>query len=427
MNRGTPMQASPFGRTIARYSLGWLTIANGGGLWLAVCVLWPQAGDAIAPFTFGRWAPLHLNWQLYGWCSLPLAGMLLAWYFDPQHPGAQRHARLALGAWSAALALGGVAWLGGATSGKPFLDWHGWTRPLLPIAMHVLWAFLAVHAWWRWSRNTRATRVLQAAILGALLIVPSILYWTADRKVYPAVNPDSGGATGSSLLGATLGIVTIYLLLPTLLGVSTSRRRAPFFALLGVSWVVYAFVRHGSVSHHEAAQVIAVGTLLLWIPVVPLFWSRHEWTRDARRWLTAATVWWTLLVGSGWFIFLPGNSERLKFTHALVGHAHLAMAGLVTCVNAAILVTLSGRPTPRVAFWLWQGGCALYVGTMSALGWIEVERTAELFRSENWTQIFFTLRLLAGIAMTVASVRWLWDYRPQATTVPELHTEPAHA
>ena len=89
-----------------------------------------------------------------------------------------------------------------------------------------------------------------------------------------------------------------------------------------------------------------------------------------------------ILVVTGWISFLPGVSEAFKFTHALVGHAHLAMAGLITSVNAAIVVRLNGRAAPRNAFWLWQAGCGVYVASMLVLGVAEANRLAELFRSE---------------------------------------------
>lgn len=405
--KSTDSAPPAFGRILALHSLSWLTLANAVGVWLAVCVLWPRLGDVLAPLTFGRWAPLHLNWQLYGWCSLPLVGGLLAWCFDLHDPRAFTHVRLALGAWSAALILGGIAWLSGTTSGKPFLDWYGWSLPLLPIAMYVLWGLLALHTYRQWARLPVLERTLRTGLLASLFVVPAVLMWAASRTVYPSINPDSGGATGSSILGASLGIVGIYMFLPRLLGVTARINPLPFVIGLLASWLVYATVKRGYVSHHLPAQVLALGTMLLWIPLLPYYWSRHDWSPAARPWLRAAAVWWTVLVLTGWLTFLPGMSERLKFTHALVAHAHLAMAGLVTSVNAAIIVTLLRRATPRSAFWLWQAGCGIYIVSMSALGWIEAENVADLFRSELWTQAIFAIRLAAGLAMATASLRWL--------------------
>jgi cytochrome c oxidase cbb3-type subunit 1 len=407
-NSNPPAIAPSFARAVAVHSLGWLVAANLVGVWLGVSLLWPEVGNLTAPLSYGRWTPLHLDWQLYGWCSLPLVGALFTWCFEVDRPArASLHARLALTAWSAALVLGGIAWLGGAVSGKLFLDWHGWTRPLLPIAMYLLWATLALNTWRRWKSMNALSRGARAAILGMLLLVPAILFWATGRSMYHSVNPDSGGATGAAVLGSSLGIITIFMCTPAFLGVQQTRRVRPFVWALVVSWLVFATTDRGHVSHHVVAQIVSLSVLLVWIPLLPMFWWRHAWPRAAWPWLRAATGWWCLLVITGWISFLPGVSEAFKFTHALVGHAHLAMAGLITSVNAAILVTITRRSAPRSAFWLWQGGCAIFIASMLALGGAEAGRSAELFRSEPWTQTLLATRLLGGIAMTAGSVRWL--------------------
>ncbi len=55
--------------TIRRHSLGWLVAANAIGVLLAMLLLQPELNDWLAPLTYGRWVPLHLDWQLYGWCA----------------------------------------------------------------------------------------------------------------------------------------------------------------------------------------------------------------------------------------------------------------------------------------------------------------------------------------------------------------------
>lgn len=400
-------------RVIARHSFGWLVAANLVGVWLAVLLLCPELGDLVTPLTYGRWMPLHLNWQLYGWTALPTAGLLLVWFLDPREPRALVHARIAFGAWSLALALGGVSWLAGHVSGKLFLDWSGLARPLLPAAMLVLWGVLARHTMGRWPWLGKSERVARAGLLALLLPVPPLLHWAMGRDVYPSVNPDSGGATGSALLGSTLGIVSIFLLLPVLLRLPRRLRliRNKWIgAFLVLSWGVYAGIDRGNTSHHAWAQIAGLGVLLAWIPLLGIYWFGFEWPKPARVWLGAALVWWALLVASGWAFFLPGISEALKFTHALVGHTHLAMAGLVTSVNAALLGALTLRAAPRGVFASWQAGAVVYVAAMLALGAVEAEHTGELFRSEAWTQELFTLRLAGGALMTFASVRWLAEF-----------------
>ncbi len=404
--------AAAVARVAARHSLFWLVAGNLVGVWLAVVLLWPAVGDLLAPLTFGRWLPLHTDWHLYGWTALPVVGVLLAWCLDPRDPRGATHARLGFAVWSAALAVGGVTWLAGSVSGKLFLDWAGLARPLLPAAMLVLWGVLARHTLARWSGLAASARAARATLLALLLPVAPLLWWAEGPEVYPAVNPDSGGATGAALLGSTLGIVTIFLLLPPLL--RAPRNAGPVdgrvaWTALAASWVVFALVDHGHTSHHSLAQIVSLGLLLLWVPLLGAFWLGHDWPAAARPWVRAAIAWWALLVVSGWAGFLPGVSEALKFTHGLVGHAHLAMAGVVTSANGLMLTALSGRAAPRGVFFRWHAGCALHVAAMLVLGAVEQEHAAALFRSEAWTQALFGLRLVGGLLMLEAAGRWLVD------------------
>jgi cytochrome c oxidase cbb3-type subunit I len=430
-----PHRFAPFARALQLHSLFWLVAANLVGLLLSVTLLFPAFGDALAPLTYGRWMPLHLNWQLYGWCSLPLVGALLAWFtvHPPISPSSsdlrpsdlrrplvtghwslaipERAVHAALGLWSIALLLGGLSWLLGESSGKLFLDWHGWARPLLSLAMSALWTVLASLLWWHRARFSRPGFAARAACLLLLLAVPSALYWASGGEVYPSVNPHSGGATGASLLGSTLGIVAIFGVLPAFLGIrATDTRRFAHRAFWGYfvfSCAAFAVIDHGHASHHAAGQIIGLSLLLGWLPLAWTYFRRFAWTPPARPWLAAAFVWWALLVTTGLLTFLPGFSERLKFTHALVAHSHLAMAGLVTSLHLAILNELRPDRPLRTGFRLWQTACATYVAAMLILGWQENARSAELFRAETWTQALMAIRLVAGLAMAFASLRWL--------------------
>ncbi len=404
IGRGFQSELAGAART---HALGWLLAANAAGLVLAALLVWPDLGGGAAWLSYGRWAPAHLNGQLYGWCALPLVGALLAACLEPRHPAAAAQGRLALRAWSTALALGVVAWLGGTTSGKLFLDWSGWARPLLGVAMAALWTILVAHLWWGRSRAATARWRVAAGLLAGLTAVPALMYWSAGREVYPSVNPDSGGATGASLLGSTLGIVMVFGLVPLLLGVRRvdGRGVAWFWWALAASFGVYGAIDHGHASHHATGQIAGLGLLLAWVPLLWLYGRAWAWSPASLRWAKAAALWWALLVASGWATFLPGLSEAWKFTHALVAHAHLAMAGLVTSVNFVVLNELEPRRPVggRGVFWLWQAGCAAHVGLMMALGATEAKAAADLFHGAEWTRWVFAARLAAGAAMFVAA------------------------
>ena len=391
---------------VRRHSLAWFVAANFVGLWLAALLLWPQLGDALAPLTYGRWVPLHLDWQLYGWCALPLAGALMNYYVGPGKK-ANRAARIALWAWTLALVFGGFTWLRGDTSGKLFLDWTGSARVIWSLALLTLWAVLFATAW---SRR-REIAGWAHALLAALLAVPFAIYRAASPENYPAINPHSGGPTGASQLGSTLGTIAVFGVLPWLLRLPRQgpvRPRWKFAAVFAASLALYAGINHGDASHHRLDQIIGVGSLLLWIPVVAGYARSFGWRAGTAPWLTAAFAWWALLVVTGWLTFLPGISERLKFTNALVAHSHLAMAGLVTSLHAAVLFNLPGRwSPPRWSFWLWQATCAVHIGALLWLGWAEGNDAAILYVRGGLADLCYGLRFLAGIAMLAASIAWL--------------------
>lgn len=150
---------------VARHSLGWLLAGNLVGLWMASLLLWPELGRLAGPLTYGRWATVHLNVQLYGWCSVPLIGLLFRFFLPP---GDERGGRLALQAWSGALVFSAVAWLAGEVSGKPFMEWRGLPRWVMPAAMLVLAGVLTSgylrrlrlcpeSAIWRWLKGAALT------------------------------------------------------------------------------------------------------------------------------------------------------------------------------------------------------------------------------------------------------------------------------
>ncbi|MGY8717962.1 MAG: hypothetical protein ACKVI3_09295, partial [Verrucomicrobiia bacterium] len=41
-------------RSIRSHAVGWWVAANLVGVWLAALLIWPQWGDWIAPFSYGR-------------------------------------------------------------------------------------------------------------------------------------------------------------------------------------------------------------------------------------------------------------------------------------------------------------------------------------------------------------------------------------
>jgi cytochrome c oxidase cbb3-type subunit I len=395
----------------AWHSLAWLVFANGVGLLMATLLLFPGVNRWLGEFTYGRWVPLHLNLQLYGWCSLPLVAWLLKTYRVHREP-ASRWARSALWMWSAALAVGAVSWLTGHSSGKLFLDWTGYPRIFFPLAMCFLWLVLV----WSLRTHWQSEKHRLAKIFGliGLLTVPPTIYWAAGPTVYPAINPVTGGPTGASLLDSTLGIVIILLLLP--LGLerrqkTKTRINKLVLGLFGVELVIYAGMGHHDSSNHWPSQFLGLGSLLPWMVAMPTYYQSFDWPRQSCRWRMSLLFWWMLLLASGWFAFLPGVLDHLKFTDGLVAHSHLAMAGFVSSMNLFLLANLLESEAEclntRWAFYAWQGGLAIYIVSMAVAGWIEGGDPAFTIVPGFTRDLLYSVRLAGGVLMFAASAHWL--------------------
>ncbi len=415
------MEAVLFNRRLqsvtAFYSFFWMLAANLVGLWMAALLLWPEAGAWTGSLGYGRWMPLHMDWHLYGWCSLPLVGLLFHTYLVPER-GSVRHLHAGYIAWSLGLLLAGIMCLLGLTSGKLFLDWSGPSRVLFPVAQVFLWMLLVGHFLRRWRERPQVhlQLILKGIMLLVLLASPIALYITSGRSVYPPIDPESGGATGHSLLASTLGVIALFGIAPRILGIGRTSLAVPVTRLFGTVFLLsllgWAFLDHGNASNTQAGQVAGLAILLVWIPVVALYYLAHEWTEGQRPWMLAFLFWWLMLTISGFISFLPPVLELLKFTNGLVAHAHLAMAGMITSFNMVVLASMAQprEKNPWVdsgGFWLWQTGCFIYVVSMLVQGVREGHDPYVLYAENTITNLLYGLRFLAGLLMLVASFRWI--------------------
>ncbi len=400
----------------AWHSLFWLFFANAVGVLIATLLLIPSLNTVLGEWTYGRWIPVHINLQLYGWCSLPLVAFLIKVYGANRQPAAHS-CRSVLWVWSAALGVGTLSWLIGHSSGKLFLDWTGYSRILFSLALAVLWCFLTFSLVKGW--NIRANSTLKActtklAGLVLLLAVPVFIYIAASPDLYPPVNPDTGGPTGASQLESSLVIVAILLLLP--LGLTNLKAPRPrpvviaWIAIAAEAFLCFALGR-ADVSHHCPIQYISLGSLLIWILLIPAYYSAFEWNPNTRRWRISFLFWWAVLVPTGWSLFLPGVLDHFKFTDGLVGHSLLAMAGFVSSLLIFVMIQLLGEEgwilNRTWSFYVWQGSVLAYVLLMFLAGWREGSDPTFTIVPGPARNGIYVLRLLLGALMLIASGDWL--------------------
>jgi cytochrome c oxidase cbb3-type subunit I len=398
------------------HALFWLVAGNAIGVMIAILLLAPGLNAWLGEWTYGRWMMVHMNTALYGWCSLPMLAFLFKVYGADQGRIAV-WCRPVLWVWSGALVIGSASWLEGHSSGKLFLDWSGYAGVFFPLAMLALWVLLAAAFMRRDEsglRSSGAGRITKTVGLVILLAVPFAIYIASSPGNYPAVNPDTGGPTGASQLESSLGIVLILLTLPF----GIARRAAGRRRVVGLSWAVFVaeallcmLLSRADVSHHRPVQFIALGSLLVWLPMMPAYYRAFAWNAETQRWRTAMLWWWGGLVLSGWVLFLPGVLDRIKFTDVLVGHSLAAVAGFLSALLIFIMVQLLGERDAWIlnrawSFHFWNLGVLAYVAVMTIAGWMEANDPSFTIVAGPARNTLYVLRLITGVMMLAASLEW---------------------
>ena len=402
----------------AWHGLFWLSVANAIGVGLAALLLIPALNPILGEWTYGRWMMVHMNLELYGWTSMPLLGLLFRVYGADRGPAAPWR-RPVLWLWSAALGAGALSWLAGHSSGKLFLDWSGFMRVFFPASLFALWLLLLAAFLAGRNSSENSSFWAKAGKLGGLVLllaVPFAMYVAANPAVYPAINPDSGGPTGTSQLESSLVIVAILLVLP--LGIA--RRKTAAAKAVAAAWmalaaesVLCASLSRADVSHRLPVQYLSLATLFVWLPLVPFYYSAFVWHANTRRWRLAFLWWWALLVVTGWIIFLPGVLDRFKFTDGLVGHSFIAMGGFTSSFLIFVVVQVLGEDgwifNGTKSFFLWHASAFAYAALMTAAGWIEGADPGFTIIAGPLRNLIYILRLMAGLGMLLAGVDWLAD------------------
>jgi len=327
--------------------------------------------------------------------------------------------RPVLWVWSASLGVGVLSWLSGNSSGKLFLDWSGYARVLFPGALLVLWLLLVFALVGSWRESGSASVAAWAAKLAGLVVllaVPFLIYIASGPNTYPPVNPDTGGPTGASQLESSLAIVAVLLMLPF----GIARRKLGKSGIFVASWMVLVAesilcvaLGRADVSHHSPVQFLSLGSLLIWLPLVPAYYKAFEWHPNTRRWRLAFLWWWGALLVTGWVFFLPGVLDHFKFTDGLVGHSFVAMAGFTSSLLIFVMVQLLGEGgwifNRSRSFYLWNGSVIAYIVLMTMAGWREGFDPTFTIVPGIARNILYTLRLVTGILMLLAALDWLVD------------------
>jgi len=402
---------SPTGvATATRHALGWLVFGNSVGLFLAILLVEPRL--QLGELSYGRWVPLHLNSQLYGWTALPLVAWLLQLY-EVDASKFRGWGPASVWAWTAALGSACLLWLSGESSGKIFLDWRSGSLHAFLVALVMLWVVLFA-AWWNRSSGWSRLRVrFSLAGLVVLATVPLVMQMAASPKNYPPVDPTTGGPLGSSLMGSTLSVVVLMLMLPrvsNLKGRGASSSGVWWF--FGFAVVVFGLAEAKGGGHYDWWQIGSMLIELPWIGLIIHDWAGFQWPECANVWRKPALFWWTLLSLTAVGMYFPGILDHIKFTQGLVAHSHLAMAAFTTSFCAMLLAVVTGRSIGSAkTVMLWNIAVFIMLMTLATMGWYEGQNAEWMIVPATWRQTGMLVRAICGAVMLGASASWLIKHR----------------
>ena len=420
-----PRRRPAFAELAVQQAFSWLLVGNLVGLLMALLLWVPASGELLGSLSYGRWAAVHIDVQMYGWCSLPLLAMLFHLYAPPGNTAVW--AGRAIRIWSGALMFLAISSLTGHSSGKVFVEWSGAARWVFALALVFTSLAVIVSYVQRLAAVHRgdlheSRLVLLTKGLGILILlpVPYFMVVAASPELYPPINPESGGATSTSTLASVLGVGLLLALSPYFVGLRPrdgGRFARIVFGVFALHFVFAMLLGPGDHSHREPLQVAALFSSLIWLPLLWEHLRRFPWPASSRLWVLAMAGWALVLAGTGVIAGLPGMAEKIKYTNTLVGHVHAAAAGLVTAWLFVLLDVIAERRdlpaafrnlfADRPAFFAWQLGSVLHIGALLLVGQAEGTSPQILWSGSAIVSVLYGLRFFGGVLMTLASWRLL--------------------
>ena len=352
----------------------------------------------VAPLTFGRVRPAHLNVVVYGWASTAGLGVLL-WMVCRLSRAPLRWPGVVLaaaGLWNAGVLLGTGAILAGHSQSIEWIEFPPAAAMLLfaGFALTAIWAAMTFAA-----RRERHVYVSQWYLLGAIFWFPWLY---AVAYLLLGVAP-VGGVTeaavnwwyGHNVLGVwftPVGLAAIYYLLPKVIGRPVYSYH---LSLLGF-WTLALFYNWAGMHHLIGGPVPAwlvtvsiVASMMMFIPVTTVAINHHmtmkghfhmlRWS-PVLRFVVFGGMCYTLVSVQGSLLSLRVINEPFHFSHNTVGHAHLGMYGFFTMTMFGamyyIIPRLTGREWAsagliRIHFWCVGLGLFLMVAALTLGGKIQ--------------------------------------------------------
>jgi len=369
----------------------WLLVGTVLGLIASLKFDMPDWLSRVAPLTFGRVRPAHLNAVTYGWASLAGAGCLL-WLVSRLClvPVQLRKSLIASAAlWNLGLIYGTGAILFGYSRGVEWLEYP------LPAAGMIAAAFLLFAASILQTFRRRTVPHLYVSLWYAVAAVVwfPFLYVVANLPVYSGVTHAAVnwwyGHNALAVWFTPIGLALAYYFIPKVIGRPIY---SYYLSLLGF-WSFALFYNWNGIHHLVGGPVPTwlqtisiIASVLMVIPVMAVAVNHHLTTAGNFRYLRTSPTLRFTVVGAMCYtaVSFQGSLEALRdmqevvhFTHYTIGHAHLGVYAFLTMILFGAMYYITPRvakwnwPQPKLIklhFWLTAAGIGIYVVAMCTGG-----------------------------------------------------------
>lgn len=404
----------------------WLLAGTFFGLVASLKFDFPDWWTSLAPLTFGRVRPVHLNAVVYGWASLAGAGCL-TWLTSRlcQAPVQWRGLLVASALiWNAGVAVGTLAILFGHSQSVEWLEYP------LPAAALIAVAFLLFGAS---ILRTFARRNVPHLYVSLWYIVASvvwfpILYVVANLPIYSGVTHGAVnwwyGHNALAVWFTPIGLALAYYFIPKTIGRPVY---SYYLSLLGF-WTFALFYNWNGIHHliggpvpNWLQTISIIASVLMVIPVLAVAVNHHLTTyghfkllRDnlTLRFVVFGAMSYTAVSFQGSAEALRTMQETVHFTHYTIGHAHMGVYAFLTMIlfgamyyitPRLVRCTWEGPRLPAVHFWLTAGGVLLYVVATCTAGFFQGAAMNDAARPfpdvVQLTRPYLTVRSASGILM----------------------------
>ncbi len=427
-------------------AIAWLLLGSALGDLASLRFQLPDFWASLAPLTFGRIRPAHLNTMIYGWASLSMLATAL-WLIPRLVHVPLRWPVLAFGGllvWNLGLFIGVVGILFGLTDGLEWLEMHRYTAdPLLVVGGGMVGAAVL--------RTVLETKVPHLYV--SIWYIASAFVWFPIIFIagnWPHLRGSQSVAANwfyaHNALGFWLTAISlggVYYFIPKILG-----RPIYSYQLSLLGFWTFAFFYALNGMHHVIggpmpSWMIATSVVASFMMVIPVtaVALNHHMSMVGRfgalrysptlRFVVVGAIAYTAVSLQGVFTAMVKVNRLTHFTHWTISHSHVGVYAFVTFVMFGcayyIVPRLVGREWPSPAlitwhFWLVLTGVALYVIPLAIGGVLQglaLDNPDLPFReSVDVVRPYLLVRTISGFVLTAGHLVFTWHFGLLVAGVP---------